>query len=209
MSVYRGVSLAWHLGGDTTLVRRVAEGSDALVFLECRTKDNEPIDIRAILGPGWWVGQNLTNPALSGTAIAIRKGGPVKRRRLAALLRLVRISRPGRKVQARYLRSVPIRDEQGNATLFGVHIPLASTGQQGEALGVVCDEWRSTKGRKLVFADGNTAPAAFAANITAPNFSGGDVMVWAWSHGWTNVRTHWRTRRSTDHKVGTLRTDLP
>ena len=207
MSVYRGANLAWQLDGDPTLVRDVAVGADALVFVECRTKDNEPIDIRGILGPGWWVGQNLTNAALSGTAIAIRKGGAVKRRRLVALMRLVQVSGPGRDVQARYLRSVPIHDDQGNATLFGVHIPLESAGQQGEAFGVVHDTWRSTSGRKLLFADCNTSPAGFAADVTAPHFAGDGVMVWLWSHGWENVRTHWRTRQGSDHKVGTLRTD--
>lgn len=207
MSVYRGVNMAWQLGGDAQLVRDMAAGADALVLVECRTKDNKPIDIRGILGPDWWVGQNIRTAALSGTAIAIRKRGTVKRRRLVGLLRLVQVSGPGRDVQARYLRSVPIRDSQGNATLFGVHIPLASTGQQGEALGVVSDTWMATKGRKLLFADCNSAPAAFAANVTAPHHDGDGVVVWLWSQGWENVRVFWKKRKSTDHKVGTLRTD--
>lgn len=207
MSVYRGANLAWHLGGDPTLVRDVSFGADALVLVECRTKDNQPIDIKAILGNDWWVGQDLRNAAIAGTAIAIRKRGPVKRRRIVALLRLVQISGPGRSVQARYLRSVPIRDTEGNATLFGVHIPLESTGQQYEAVAVVEDAWLRTKGRKLLFADGNSRPATFAKNIAAPHFSGGDVMVWAWSRGWDNIRVAWRKRSFTDHNVGTLHVD--
>lgn len=207
MSVYQGANLAWQLGGDAALVLELAKGADALVLVECRTKDNRPIDVRAILGPDWWVGQNLRSAALSGTAIAIRKGGTVKRRRLAGLFRLVRISGPGRGVQARYLRAVPIRDSEGNATLFGAHIPLASTGQQGEALGVVHDTWRSTKGRKLLFADGNSRPDAFAANVSAPNHDGDGVVVWVWSRGWELVRVSWRKRRGSDHAVGALRTD--
>ena len=206
MSVYRGANLAWQLNGDARLVRELASGADALVLVECRTKDNQPINIKGILGDPWWVGQNTRTAALSGTAIAIRKGSTVKRRRIDGLLRLVQISGPGRKVQARYLRSVPIRDEHGNATLFGAHIPLASTGQQGEAIGVVSDAWRLTSGRKLLFADCNTQPAGFAADVTAPNHAGDGVMVWLWSHGWSNVRVKWRQFRGSDHKVGTLRT---
>lgn len=204
---YDGANLAWQMGGDARLVRELAARSDALVFVEARTHDNQPIDIKAILGPNWWVGQDLRNAATAGTAIAIRKGGPVKRRRLVGLLRLVQISGPGSKVQARYLRSVPISDPEGNATLFGVHIPLASTGQQDEAIAVVGEAWRATSGRKLLFADCNTDPAGFAADVTAPHHDGDHVMVWLWSRGWENVRAYWRTRRGSDHNVGTFRTD--
>lgn len=210
MSRYDGANLAWQMGGDARLVRELAWHSDALVFVEARTRDNQPIDIKAILGDGWWVGQNLRNAALSGTAIAIRKGGSVKRRRVvAAYRRLVQISRPGRKVQARYLRAVPVRDPDGNATLIGGHIPILSTGQQPEAIAAVGHFWRSTKGRKLGFFDCNSRPAGFAAEVTAPNHDGDGVMVWLWSRGWSDVRVFWRKRRGSDHKTGTLRTDTP
>lgn len=202
MSRYEGANMAFQLGGDARLLRELAEDADALLLVECRTKDNQPIDVKAILGPDWWVGQNLRNAALSGTAIAIRKRGPVKRRRIAALLRLVRVSGPGREVQARYLREALIRDEDGPATLMAVHIPLTSTGQQDEAVDVVHDTWRTTPGRKLLFADCNGRPARFAATVTAPHFSGEGVMVWLWSEGWEGVRVLWRKIRGSDHAFG-------
>ena len=79
-------------------------------------------------------------------------------------------------------------------------------GQQAEAIGVVHDVWRGQGGRKLLFADCNTRPAGFAADITAPHHDGNGVMVWAWSRGWEDVRVSWHDEKGSDHKVGTVRT---
>lgn len=206
MSVIGGANLAWQVGGDARLVRELAEDKDALVLVECRTKDNEPVDVRAILGSDWSVSQNLRNAALSGTAIAIRKRGRIRRRRVThALRRLVQISRGASDVQARYLRAVPLRDENGPFALMGAHIPIKSTGQQDEALGVVTEVWRATSGRKAIFMDGNGRPSLVAATVTAPHYSGDGVMAWGWSHGWSDARVFWHAMRGSDHKAGTFR----
>lgn len=210
MSTYEGANLAWQLSGDARLLHVLAEDADVLALVECRNKANEPVDVRATLGPAWSVAQNTRTAALAGTAIALRRGGPVKRRHVAiAFRRLLQVSRGTSRVQARYVRTLPIRDTDGPATLFVVHIPLASTGLQDEALAELGHLWRRTKGRKLLFADGNISPAALAAAIGAPCHDGDGVMVWCWSRGWARVRVSWRKRRGTDHKVGRLCTDAP
>lgn len=206
MSAIGGANCAWQLGGDRRLILELADGKDALVLVECRTKDNQPVDVAAILGPDWSVSQDLRSAARSGTAIAVRKRGRIRRRRaVGAFRRMVQISRQASDVQARYLRAVPLRDEHGPFTLMGGHIPLKSTGQQDEALEVVEATWRRTRGRKAIFMDGNARPAIVAGTVTAPHFSGDGVMVWAWSKGWGAVRVFWHAIRGSDHKTGTFR----
>lgn len=208
MSTYRGANLAWQLGGDRRLVRDLADGADALVLVECRTRDNCPVDVRAILGDRWLVRQNMRSPALSGTVIALRKGGSVKlRRNSPQRARLVRINTSGNGVQARYLRSIPVTDSQGDAMLFGAHMPIRSTGKQDEAVAAIRTEWRAIGGRKLMFADGNMRPAAFAEEVTIPHFDGNGVMFWGWSKGWPDVDVTWRQDDGSDHKTGTFRAE--
>lgn len=210
MSTYEGANLAWQLGGDARLLHVLAEDADVLALVECRTKANEPVDVRDALGDGWSVAQNTRTAALSGSAIALRKGGSVKRRRVVETLRRLRqVSRGTSDVQARYVRTMPIRDADGPATLFVVHIPLVSTGLQAEALAALEHLWRTTKGRKILFADCNSRPAGFAATIGAPHHSGDGVVVWCWSRGWSNVRVSWRKRKGSDHATGRLCTDAP
>jgi len=204
--VFGGANLAWQLGGDARLILELAEKHDALALVECRTKDNEPIDVAAILGPDWWVSQDVTDGATAGTAIAIRKGGKVKRRRIAAAYRaVVRISSGNSRVQSRYLRAAPIRVGWKRATLMAAHIPTRSSGKQDEAIAVVTKVWRSIRGRKLIFMDGNNAPREVAERITAPNFDGNGVMVWAWSKRWASVRVFWHRVKGSDHRTGTAR----
>lgn len=202
---FGGANLAWQLGGDARLVRELASLHDALVLLECRTKDNEPIDVQEILGPGWWVMQDTSDGSRSGTAIAIRKRGKVKRRRIAHLwLRFNQISAGNSRVQARYLLAVPVKVGRKRTTLLGAHIPTRSSGKQAEALVAVRRAWRSIGGRKLIFMDGNGEPSAVAETVTAPHFSGNGVMVWSWSQGWEGIRVSWRTVTGSDHRTGSL-----
>lgn len=206
MSVLHGANMAWQLGGDAKLLLLLADDADGLVLLECRTKDNEPIDVRAILGRNWRVWQDLSSPARAGTVIALRKGGRIRRRWGVQTKRaLVRVARRGPKLQDRYLRTLPVTGPDGPFELMGVHQPLHSTGQQGAAFDESRAVWRSTPGRKVAFMDGNTRPALAAQAITAPNHSGNGVLVWCWSAGWQDVDVSWRKRKGTDHEVGTFK----
>lgn len=205
MTAIGGANMAWQLGGDARLLHELASLHDALVLLECRTKDEQPIDVAEILGPGWWVMQDTTDSSKSGTAIAIKTGGKVKRRLVAhALQRVVEISDGNSRVQARYLLAVPIKVGGKRTTLMGAHIPTRSSGKQAEALWVVRRVWRRTLGRKVIFMDGNDEPRAVAETVTAPHFSGNGVMVWAWSQGWEGIKVFWRTVRGSDHRAGSL-----
>lgn len=207
MDRYEGANLAWQLGGDARLVRELARDADVLLLVECRTKDGKPVDVKAILGDDWRIWQNLRNDALAGTVIALRKGGPVKFRRISHWLRLIKVNSTGHSVQARYLRTLPVRDAEGPATLLAVHLPLGSTGLQDDALRVSEDVWRATKGRKILFADCNMRPAVFADALLAPHFRAEGVMVWLWSEGWSGVRVFWRNLRGSDHLTGVFRTN--
>lgn len=197
--------MAWQLGGDARLLRLLADDADGLVLIECRTKDNEPIDVAEILGRDWKVWQDLSSPARAGTVIALRKGGRIRRRWGAQAGRaLVQVAQRGPKLQDRYLRSLPVKDADGPFELMGVHMPISSTGQQAEAFDETYDEWRATRGRKAMFADCNNRPKLFAEEIGAPHHDGHGVMVWCWSNGWQGVAVNWRARKGSDHLVGTF-----
>lgn len=208
--VIRAVNLAWQLAGDARLLRTVADGADALILVECRNKNNEPVNVAQILGPDWIVFQNLKDGSLAGTAIAIRRGGPLHRRfdpSVKAASRLLRLSRQGHKVQARYLRDARLRDADGAITLAGVHAPLRSTGLQDDALAVFKRWWKAPrKGRRLAAGDGNNAPRVIAETVGAGWVAGGDVMFAVWSQGpWDDevTVTHRRVAGS-DHFVLTI-----
>lgn len=205
MSRIEGANMAYQLAGDAALLLKLAEDADALVLVECRTRDNEPIDVAAVLGPDWLVWQDLSSPARAGTVIALRKGGPVKRQKNARSS-LRKIAAAGPELQTRYLRRLRVYDETGAFTLMGAHIPKKSTGKQESALKKVGQIWRSITGRKLIFMDGNHRPMEVAHTITAPNFSGNGVMVYAWSAGFKDVAVRWVKRKFTDHLVGILTT---
>lgn len=206
MTVYNGGNLAWQLGGDRQLVLSLAAKADVLALVECRNFANEPVDVKKILGDGWHVWQNLRSGALAGTAIAVREDSEVKRRRITGpISELVQISQGTHDVQARYLRSVKLRDDDGPLTVMGAHAPLKSTGLQDEAMAVISRKWRGTRGRKVMFADGNQPPAEFADALGAPHFSGSGVMTVVWSHGWDDFETTWKARAGSDHKTATFR----
>lgn len=209
MSVIRGANLAWQLGGDAQLLRELADGADGLALVECRTKDNRAIDVQAILGKHWKVWQDLSSPARAGSVIAIRKGSKLKRRWGGQMVRkLRRVASGGEKLQDRYLRSLPVKDETGPFELMVVHIPIAATGEQGVALARTRNLWTTQPGRKLIYTDGNAAPEKTARAIGAPNFDGDGVVVWCWSHSWKDIVVTWRTKRGSDHRVGTIKTWL-
>jgi hypothetical protein len=201
VSTYAAGNLAWQLGGDARLVRELAADSDVLALVECRTRENEPVDVAAILGDSWRVWQDTSSGARSGTAIAVRKVSDVKVRRAQRLSELVRVSIGTSKVQARYLRRVKLRDSEGKLTVMAVHIPLASTGLQDEAMRETQHAWSRTRGRRVLFADGNMPPVVFAAQIGAAHFSGSGVMCAAWSRGWDSVKTRWFALVGSDHKT--------
>lgn len=205
MTVYRAVNLAWHLGGDAALLRSTAKGADVLVLVECRDKQNRPVDVRKALGVEWWVWQNLADGARSGTAIAVRKDSGVKRRRVAgSASRLMRLSVAGRRVQSRYLRSVALTDDQGPVTVAAAHLPLKSTGKQDAAEDSLRRWWKHTRGRRAVFGDGNQPHAALRRALGAQDSAGEDVMFAIWSTGWPPVRVTDRRWTYTDHAVLTF-----
>lgn len=208
MTRYRVVNLAWQLGGDIKLLRAVASSADVLGLVECRDFHNNPVDVATALGPEWDVWQDLSDGARAGTAIAIRKGcGVTVRHGAQAFEQFVRVADGNSEVQARYMRTLKMRDGHKRVTLFVVHIPLASSGQQEAAMQAASRAWRRTPGRKIMMADGNMPPIVFAADLGAPHYSGAKPMVIAWSKPLERdgVRANWVATTGSDHKVGTLR----
>lgn len=201
---YGTVNCAWQLGGDVRLLRTASSLVDVLQPVECRDKDMRPIDVAAILGPEWMVRQTLTDDfgrpssALAGSAIAVRKSAGI----VIHNSRLIKLSEPGKEVQARYQRITVLREPSGWVTEAAAgHIPLLGTGRQDDAMKRVA-AWRQAAGRRrndqrlarregerlwIWQGDANMPLNMFASRIDAPHHYGSNVMVSAWSTGWGPV----------------------
>lgn len=198
--------MAWQLGGDAVQLRMLADGADVLLLVECRTKDNEPVDVKKALGKGWRVWQDLSSASRSGSVIAVRKGGPCKAEKKLNRSTMQRIADGGPELQARYMRTLQVRDERGELTLIVGHMPKKDTGQQESALTRAHGGWSIIGGRKLGYFDVNSDIHRAADHIGAPNVSGNGVVCFMWSNGWNYIRARWSRVSNLDHMVGTITT---
>lgn len=207
------VNMTWQLGHDTGLLRTAAVHADVLLLVECRTKDNQPLDVAQILGPDWDTRQDLTNAALAGTVLAVRRSSG------ATIISsvLVLLSHADKGVQARYQRVSVIREprrwlRRRKVRVIIGHAPVEETGRHGEAVARtrrVIEGAKRWRGRRAVpwrrpwlgAWDGNDDPAAFARAIGAPHHYGIRPMVLGWSHGWGQVVTSSRRITGADHAV--------
>lgn len=212
------INMTWQLGHDATLLIDAAQDADLLLLVECRTKDNQPLDVAQILGPDWDTRQDLTNAARAGTVLAVRRASGVEV--LSSVL--VLLSHADHGVQARYQRVSVVREprwwlRRRKVRVIIGHAPVEETGRHEEAVTRtrrVIDGVKRWRGRRAVpwrrpwigGWDGNDEPLVWANAIGAPNYYGGRPMVIGWSHGWGKVRT-WRRRiKGADHTVITVET---
>lgn len=210
---YRAANLAWQLGGDVALVRKLAESADVLGLVECRDVRNEPIDVAKVLGPGWDTAQDLSSAARAGSVVAVRRTPDLTLR----WSRLTLASPAGPKVQDRYLRVAHIIDH-GRPTRIGViHPPLRSTGRQDDAVRTA-RAWVSRmravrvvrpRLRWLLAGDFNMAPAAMARLVGAPHHGGEGVLGICWSGGWGSSWVRADHLPGSDHAVLTFREVKP
>ncbi len=230
MTVHRLANMAYQLGQDGALLHELADGgfvnddgdveppADVLELVECRTRANDPLDVAALLGPGWKVAQNTRSAAKAGSVVAVRRRGPV-RLRWSRLQRASRASRRGAGVQDRYRRVARLRDAAGPYRVAVQHDPLRSTGRQDDATRSA-RAWvrrvRSVAARRRVigtrrgrwkFAGDTNRPHAQARrDLNAPNSAGADVMTLVWSAGWGPVDVTTAHLKGSDHAVLTFTT---
>lgn len=206
---------AFQLGHDRHLLRTLAADADVLLLVECRTRDNHPLDVAAVLGAGWDVRQDCSSAARAGSVIAVRRGSGVTIRRS----RLCLASPAGPGVQARYRRQAVLVDRTSRrprrVRVAVQHNPLASTGMQRVAVGSACSwvraarRWRHARPRRRVWlwaGDANTSPGQMAQSLGAPHHYGQRPMAACWSAGWGQVHTSKRRVRGSDHAVLILTT---
>lgn len=205
MTVYRTANLAWQLGGDARLLRELAENVDVLVLVECRDRDNEPVDVRGAIGVEWKVWQDLSSGARAGSVIAVHRDSGVRWRRIRPS-RLSVLSPDGDDVQTRYLRTLRLRDDLGWCRIAAAHPPLESTKLQDDANRALAKWWRRTPGRKAAFGDGNRNHESLRDTLRAAHSAGRDVMFAIWSTGWGRVWVHATEDPATDHHILTFRT---
>ncbi|MDN4174746.1 hypothetical protein QWY28_17425 [Nocardioides sp. SOB77] len=229
MTVHRAANMAYQLGGDAQLLRRLADGwtdddgtrhaaADVLELVECRTRDNQPLDVAEILGPGWDVRQDLRSADRAGSVVAVRRRSGVRivwsRLQLAS-----RASRAGAGVQDRYRRASVLVDHRGPFRLGVQHDPLRSTGRQDDArrssLAWVRRARRAMSRRAaaavrrlplrwMYVGDPNRPHHAVRAELGAPHSHGADVMTRVWSAGWGRARVSADRLSGTDHHVLTF-----
>jgi hypothetical protein len=140
--ITRVVNATWQWGHDARLLRAVAEGATVVAVVEGRTRTDDPVHVRAILGILLWqVAQVLRSGALAGCALAVRRTAPVRLVRWRSL----KASAAGAGVQQRnLLHSVLVErvTAQGQTTVYEdhlivVHNPLEHTGRQDDAVRAV------------------------------------------------------------------------
>lgn len=210
---YGVVNAAWQLGGDVELLRSVAAQHEVLGIVEARTRNNQPLDVKAILGPDYAVRQNTRTAATAGTAIAIRKGAGVT----GAWWQSFLMNRGNGAVQARYLKQLIVRDGSGPVRLGVAHLALESSGMHEEgirACKAFVERSRAAMTRAhrqgrplprwLLLADGNESHESIGKKLHAPFSCGADVMGAWWSTGWGNAECLTRPWPNTDHHVLTL-----
>lgn len=204
---------AWQIDHDRDLVLDLAERADVLAVVEARTRDNRPLDVGRILGPGWDVAQDLRSAATSGCALAIRRGPNVTpiRWKLGTLSLPQR--RASSRVQHRYLLNALVKVD-GKRTQLGVnHWPLEKTDRQDDAERVA-RRWISNQRarRRLRVIDRFMLLGDFNSNVTAHarrwnlNAARTDVMGALWSAGWGPLAVDRSEHPWTDHGVLTLTT---
>lgn len=215
MTDYCVINAAWQLGGDRRLFQRATKDVEAIVALECRTKDEKPLDVADILGPGWKVQQRLRDlqgrpsAALAGTVTAVRRHIPVRRTTLQPLS-------PGNsEVMARFQRLTVIRDGDWITDLMGGHNPLLSTGVQRAAVGnAVIMTKRADKrarrepaerilaGRRWArFDDCNMDPDQWAKILDARQHMGDMPMSMTFGAHWGGLEFHKRWFGGADHAI--------
>lgn len=227
MTVHRAANMAYQLGGDAQLLHQLANGwtdrdgtvhppADVLELVECRTRDNRPFDVAAILGDDWKVAQDTSTADRAGSVVAVRRGSGV--RLLWSRLQLAsEASRRGAGVQDRYRRASLLADGRGPFRLGVQHDPLRSTGRQDDARRSAV-AWvrraRRAMGRRLArrvrplrwmyVGDPNRPHHAVRAELGAPHSHGKDVMTRVWSAGWGRVHVSADRLAGTDHHVLTF-----
>lgn len=206
---YRTANLAWQLGGDARLLRDLSDGADVLSLVECRTRDNQPIDVGKILGPGWDTRQDIASAARAGSVVAVRRTPDLELR----WSRLILASPAGPGVQERYLRVAHIVDH-GRPTRVGVlHNPLRATGRQDDAVRTArawVGRMRAVRAlrprfRWMLSGDFNMAPAQMARLVGAPHSGGEGVLGVLWSGGWGSAWVRAEELPGTDHAALTFR----
>ena len=215
MTRYDLANAAWQLAGDKALLLALAERADVLLLVECRTRDNRPLDVARALGPGWDVRQDCTSAARAGSVVAVRRGSRVTIRRS----RICLASPAGPGVQARYRRQATLVDRGGRrprrVRIAVQHNPLPATGRQRLAVDSACGwarrarRWRRARPRRrcwLWAGDANMPPEQMGHHLGAPHHYGQRPMVAAWSVGWGRVNTSTRRIHGSDHAVLTLTT---
>lgn len=194
-------NLAYQLGGDVVLLRRLAREHNVLVLVEARDRGNDPIPVGQILGPDWRTAQNLSSGEAAGSAIAVHRGGPWRMGWTRSVL-ASRSSRLGAGVQNRYLRAVGVRDDDGPIRLGGVHLALKETGRHDDGLDVAREWFQRGEARgvrSLLGGDFNMPPTEARRQLGAPKGGGGDVMAAVWSAKWGSALLTKTKRAGTDH----------
>lgn len=221
---YVGLNAAWQLRGDRALIRSAAQHADVLGVVEARRRDNTPVPVRdyliapfpADLGrgsyAGWDVGQDLRDGARSGSAIAVRRGRPVRLRRVSTWV----ASRAGSwrtSVQTRYLKVGHLVDHGIRTRVFVVHFPTESSGQQPQARRSLRRAVRRAERagvRWMAIGDFNTDVAALARELGASGHGVRDVMGVIWGaprsarrdgRGWGQIVVTHRRHPGSDHAV--------
>jgi len=206
---YVVANLAWQLNGDTRLLRQLAQTADVLALVECRTRDNKPIDVATALGPAWVTAQDTTTSARAGSVVAVRRTPDLVLR----WSRLVLASPAGPGVQDRYLRIAHIIDH-GRPTRVGVlHNPLRATGRQDDAVRTArawVGRMRAVRAlrprlRWMLAGDFNMAPVAMRRLVHAPHSAGRGVLGIVWSRSWGDPSVTAVEVQGTDHAVLTFR----
>lgn len=215
MTVTKTCNLAYQLGGNADLLHELAKNADVLELVECRTFANEPVDVAAILGPGWDVRQDLANAARAGSVYAVRRDSGIE------ILRshLEELSPGNSEVQTRYARVTVVKDRnrrwRRRRIVIVLHLPLPSTGVQDDAMRALRNIIRRIRGRRLftpwrVAGDINMALDVFKKAIRAAYVFGKKPMAAARSRGWGRLEESTTGGvEGTDHVVITTRRRWP
>lgn len=201
MTDYCVINATWQLGHDRQLFRRAVKDAEAFVAVECRTKDEEPLDVASFLGRDWRVQQNLRTAALAGTVTAVRRHIRVRRTVLRPL------SAGNSEVMARFQRLTVIRDGDWITDLMGGHNPLQSTGVQRQAVGnavIMTNNAAKRDGahrRWARFDDCNMDPEQWARILGARSHFGDKPMSMAFGPHWGKVEFHKRWLQGADHAI--------
>lgn len=206
---YRVANLAWQLGGDVALLRKLAESADVLELVECRDVRNRPIDVGQALGVGWNTAQDISTAARAGSVVAVRRTPDLTLR----WSRLILASPAGPGVQDRFLRVAHIVDH-GWPTRVGVlHNPLRGTGRQDDAVRTA-RAWTARlravrvlrpRFRWQLSGDFNMPPESMGRLVGAPHAAGEGVLGVLWSGGWGDASVSVDEVQGSDHAVVTFR----